>query len=178
MFDFVDQPNPAPPDRSLMYEMDKDVHMDDPMRANYELRGPQPSALPTLQLPSTKTPLEEHLERTGIARNDPGARLVRGLADKQNSAAASARTRSRSRQEREESLVAHLVVEHGPEMEELFKDYAECQAFFADRVPRPEAAAFKAALDKGAKKRSLEKRGKLLIYEQLGQAHQKLIQQA
>ncbi len=121
------------------------------------------------------TPLEEHLTRTGVSRDDPGAKLVRGLAERKDSAAASSRTRSRSRQEREENLVAHLIEEQEDEViGELFQDFEECQAFFADRVPRPEATAFRAAMNKGAKKKSLEKRGKLLIYNRLGAAHQKL----
>ena len=157
-------------------EEEKDVRMDDPSQSSYDMPAPRPQAPPPAELPSVTTPLEEHLTRTGVSRNDPGARLVRGLAETQNSAAASSRTRSRSRQEREENLVAHLAVDNC--LDDLFKDYEECQAFFADRAPRPDAAAFKAALDKGAKKKSLEKRGKLLIYDRLGAAHQKLLDES
>ena len=130
----------------------RDVIMDDPEYPSRELLAPERSHIP-VELPDVVTPLEEHLTRTGVSRDDPGARLVRGLAERRDSAAASSRTGSRSRQEREENLVAHLFKEQEDEVTGgLFQDFEECQAFFADRVPQPEATAFKAVMNKGAKR--------------------------
>ena len=117
---------PANMDHPLAREEEKDVYMDDPSQSSRDLQMPQPGAPSPVELPSFTTPLEEHLTRTGVSGDDPGARLVRGLAERRDSAAASARTRSRSRQEREESLVAHLSVDQGEPMDNLFKDHAEC----------------------------------------------------
>ena len=53
-------------------------------------------------------------------------------------------------------MVAHLATAEDESEEQ--KQFAHYQTFFAERVPRPEAEAFKATVNKAAKKKNLEKR--------------------
>ena len=64
------------------------------------------------------------------------------------------------------------------ELHDLIEKFTEYQAFFADRVPRLEAEAFKAAMNKGAKKKALEKPGELFVYSKLDAENQKLLDQS
>jgi len=166
---FSDEDDEEPP-----FSMDVDT-------AATELqRSVLPMLSPTTRVPDEQeeitTPLERHLERTGHSSEDPGVRLARKLASKSKSAASSSRARSRSRGETDESMVAHFHEQRGDQpLQEALHEFHEYQAFFAERIPREDAKAFKASVDKAAKKKSLEKRGKLLVYQKLDKAHQVLL---
>ena len=133
-----------------------------------------------LELPVAEqllNPLERHLRTTGVAPDDPGNRLLKSLADNYRSAAASARERSRSPNKRgsDSSLVANFAIEDDDILKQELEQYHELQCFYATRVLRPEAQSFDSKRCKTqsnyAKKRSLEKRGKLLVYNKMDDEH-------
>jgi hypothetical protein len=168
-------------------------------RQRQRQRSPQPQGRPADDLLS---PLERHLEQTGVPPTDPGRRLVRSLASQStaqfavmmgeshsdgdgpkssghaNFSQQQRRRRQRARDKQYACLLANLTVERGSELSKDLLDYHRAQDFFSDRISTEGALAYSAHQlkhsTKAKMKASLEKRGKLLKYNKVSPELQRL----
>ena len=176
-----EQNTQAPPLEDREEELEQDVG-----REPKRLRRPDTAAAsssarqPGTEVSDLQSPLERHLERIGVDVDDPGRRLARTIADRHDP-----RDRSRSRERGETQNISSTTVslaafaaDGNAETCGALDEFEEYQTFFAERVQRKESKAFLASKGKMHKKKNLEKRGKLLIYQKLDHAHQKLLDES
>ena len=127
---------------------------------------------------SETTPLERHLIDTGVMPDDPGRQLVRALTAKRGSTQPITTPAPPPVKSRRHDYVADMAIEaDDPQIKKLANKYVEYQTFFAEQLDMYAAQEhrYKSA---AAKKQSLEKRGKLLVYNRLSEAHQRLLQES
>lgn len=162
----------------------------------------QPPALQADIADDLMSPLERHLESTGVAPDDPGRRLARSLASSSGAAMLAAASagedkcsvapRSSGHTEGRRGvaprslghtdfieITANIhVASDDVESQEVLSQFRQAQAFFADRVETVSAKAFLAHKPKVKQRAALEKRGKLLFYNKVSEGLQKLLDAA
>ena len=119
------------------------------------------------------SPLERHLDSTGVSIDNPGRRLARAAREAGARALLTPKTRSRSRSREADiafvPLTAFMTSTSNDDLEKHLEEFTRYQACWAERISTPQAVAFQAAVKSKAKQRaSLEKRGKLFDLQQVG----------
>ena len=152
------------------------------LTAEPELRVGDIAMPSTAEDPVSRTPLEVHLENISQGLDDPGQRLARKLASTQKSGASTARERSRSVHRDIPDHVAHMAVSvEDPELQQCFEGFDQWRAFMAKRIESDALDAYVSVVNQAKgikKKKSLEKRGKLINYNKVDTAIQKLMMEA
>ena len=149
------------------------------------------------------SPLERHLEETGVAASDPGRRLARSIASSSGTAMVSvadrdgdnrsvapkssghtegsAAAKSSAHTGGYTTITANIHVQDagcGGEAQEALALFHEAQVFFATRVETAEATAFIVSNGKMKQRAALEQRGKLLFYNKVSEGLQRLLDES